>query len=107
MILLEMMQKVNVASRFNSLGHSFWGLVDLPSAPSEPPFNVKADSPDSTEVHVQWNHIPKNKLNGELKGYELSYKAQDGQPERVRLEDPTRHVSDDSIFKFFFGLLFN
>ncbi|XP_048252753.1 tyrosine-protein phosphatase 99A-like isoform X3 [Haliotis rufescens] len=66
-------------------------FLTLEEPPSEPPFSVKADSPDSTEVHVQWNHIPKNKLNGELKGYELSYKAQDGQPERVRLEDPTRH----------------
>ncbi|XP_041347840.1 tyrosine-protein phosphatase 99A-like isoform X2 [Gigantopelta aegis] len=62
----------------------------LTEAPTGHPRNIKAVSNKSTEILLEWNHVALNEMNGELKGYELSYEIVGKQPSRVRLEDPSK-----------------
>ena len=45
------------------------------SAPSKPPGNVTALSPDSSRIIVSWTHIPEDGLNGMLQGFKVFYRS--------------------------------
>ncbi|XP_064486227.1 cell adhesion molecule DSCAM-like isoform X7 [Ornithodoros turicata] len=66
-------------------------------APGAPPMNVKCEAIDTKSIKVVWEPPPADKLNGELRGYQISYKL-DGTP------FSHESVSRNSKHKLFTGL---
>ena len=44
------------------------------SVPSYPPINLTTFNTSSTSIHVQWGPVPKEHVNGVLRGYHVIFK---------------------------------
>ena len=78
-----------VAIRYSSL------LPPHSVAPSAPPNNLHVTDHDSSSVHLSWDPPPAEQHNGQLTGYTIKVKYQDGNKDRPSLTaDNTSQVVD-------------
>jgi hypothetical protein len=57
------------------------------------PENFQAVSTSMSDIKLTWEPPPKISVNGELRGYKITFSRADQSTETILVEDPTKTVS--------------